>query len=429
MKIALINATDFGSGAANACYRLMASLNSAGASAKMIVQKQKGPPHPHIIPILKKRWQKFPYLLRHLGQKQALKPYQVERAHGFSLSSGNPSLMNHPFLKEADIINLHFPNDFFVSVAQIKKLSELKKPFFITLHDMWLFTGGCHYSMGCDKYVAHCKSCPALNSSIEKDLSYRLFEKKLNYFEHLSCHIITPSQWLQSRALESRLFSDTPVSLARYGLDLSLFKSESKEECQRYFNIEPDENKVDILFGGVNSVDDKRKGIEYLLDALEEVIRTRPELSKKIRLLIFGVESADLKLASTLEIKFLGKIYDEKLIPKCYNACDIFILPSLEDNLPNTIIEAMACGIPIIAFDVGGIPEMIVDRITGHLVKPRDKIDLAVKIISLTENSARKQMGEKAREKATNMFSYEKCASSHLSLFQKALDAFQKSSL
>jgi len=267
-------------------------------------------------------------------------------------------------IQDADIINLHW-----VAGAMDwpgLPLSIRGKPIVWTLHDMNPFTGGCHYAGDCKKYIKKCGACPQLGSDNENDLSCQAWKQKYDVYKDLNINIVTPSRWLGKCAAESKLFSPFQVTVIPNGFPIDIFKPYPKAEIRKQLNIS-ETSKV-ILFG-TDSVLNERKGFRYLLEALNKIPL---KIGNDITILTFGSLPKDIKIPSKYSVMNLGSIVDEKQLAMAYSTADVFVLPSLEDNLPNTVVESMACGVPVVGFDIGGIPDMIEHKKTGYLVKPKD---------------------------------------------------------
>lgn len=274
---------------------------------------------------------------------------------------------------KADVIYIHWALGGFLNFNSIKKLAQLNKPIFIFMHDMWAITGGCHHSFTCEKYMTECNNCQMFQGQKKNDLSRKGFKKKLNIYSKFdNLYFVSPSQWLYNCAKKSFLTKDKPIFHIPNLLDETIFKPFDKNTAKQILNIEPDETV--IAFGAV-SIDSPYKGWYYLQKALE--ILKQDNSLQKISILIFGSGyNKQIADAIPFKTKFLGFL-DNYSITITYNATDVFIVPSLADNLPTTILECMSCGSPVVGFDVGGIPDMISHKGNGYLAKYKDSEDLA----------------------------------------------------
>lgn len=265
-------------------------------------------------------------------------------------------------IRNADIINLHWV----AGLLDYAKMPELfsDKKIIWTLHDMNPFTGGCHYAGTCVRYKKSCGSCPQLGSEDEGDLSRRIWDKKRRAFESLDISVVTPSRWLAGCAQESSLLSRFPVKIIPNSVPTETFRPYPKSDVRRQLNL-PEDAAI-ILFGSDN-IHTRRKGFRYLLEAMERFRPAGPK--KRVVLAVFGSAGNCAELASQYPIMELGHLASEEEVALAYNISDVFVLPSLEDNLPNTIVEALSCGVPVVGFNVGGIPDLIEHKHTGYLAE------------------------------------------------------------
>jgi glycosyltransferase involved in cell wall biosynthesis len=238
---------------------------------------------------------------------------------------------------------------------------------------MWALTGGCHYAGECERYKDSCGACPELGSEKEKDLSRKFWRRKKEAYNGLNLTIVTPSRWLAECARQSSLLRDFPVKVIPNGLDLELFGPVDRRAARDKLGL-PVDKKL-ILFGAVSSTSDRRKGFHLLQPALRHLSANRT--SKDVELLVFGAAEPENPPDFGLPARYLGTLSDEEELALLYGAADVCAVPSLQDNLPNIVAEAMACGTPCVAFDIGGMPDMIEHKRNGYLARPFDAEDLA----------------------------------------------------
>ena len=280
-------------------------------------------------------------------------------------------------IKQADIIYVHWALGGFLNLSSFAKLAELGKPVIFFMHDMWNITGGCHHSFSCEKYKSHCYDCQVFSTHKEKDLSYKGFEKKNKFYsEFANLYFISPSKWLYDCAKQSALIKTKPIFHIPNILDHTFYKPLDKATSKKAFNI--DINKKVIGFGAM-SIDSPFKGWEYLLEALK--ILYRDSEFSDISVLIFG-SGYKKEIDDQIPFKtiFTGHLDDEYSTLLVYNAADVFIAPSLADNLPTTVLESLSCGTPVVGFNVGGIPDMIDHKKNGYLSKYKDAEDITIGI-------------------------------------------------
>lgn len=324
-----------------------------------------------------------------------LRLYQDKTDGHFSPSFALESPVTAIKACDPDIIHLHWINHGFIN---IEALAKLNKPIVWTLHDMWPFTGGCHYSNECTAYKSQCGNCPALGSQKENDLSRTIWKRKSKAWKNLNLTIAAPSNWMANCARESSLFSELPIEVIPNGLDTSEFKPVDKKMARQLMNLPQDKHLV--LFGAAN-VQDVRKGMHLLLPALDKLHSNG--LKDKIELMVFGAASSQMQDVE-FKVNSLGRLNDNISLSLAYSAADVFIAPSLEDNLPNTLVESLACGTPGVAFNVGGIPDIIDHKHNGYLATPFEPESLAEGIQWVLQADESQALRTNSHQKAEQMF-------------------------
>jgi glycosyltransferase involved in cell wall biosynthesis len=312
-------------------------------------------------------------------------------------------------IEENDIINLHWIESC-ISLNNFEELANSGKPVVWTLHDMKPFTGGCHYSAGCEAYVSGCFNCLQLKED-PMSLTSKVLDLKRLLIQGMNITVISPSRWLAEQARKSVVFAEKRIEVIPNGIDHHVLKPMDKKSAKKHFNI--DAKKIVILFGADNQ-GSGRKGYKELKAAIE----INKEHLKRLNCvaLFFGLNSND-DLA--LETYDAGYIKSEEELKILYSAADMFVIPSLEDNFPNTILESMACGTPVIGFDTGGIGE-IVDHSVGTVVPKEDVRALADAIVEFASNqSKRETCGKNARVLIENRYTLEIQAQKYLKLFDQ----------
>jgi len=416
MNILLVNKDFEGGGAATACRRLFQALDKSGkVDVKVLVQQTKNASE-KIIPVLRGKFATNLSLFNLAIEKSIFYFFEASKDIRFAFSSANygNSISSIDAVKKADIIHIHWINQGFLSLKEIDKIISLNKPIVWTLHDMWPFTGGCHYSGNCEKYKSICGNCPFLKGSNEKDLSYYLFNRKKEIFQNSNISWIGCSKWMATLAQSSNVLTNPQVKNIFNPIDIELYKPIEKATARKFFDLPI--NKKIILFGAAK-ISDKRKGLSYLLEALNILDRNG---FKDIMLGTFGKNSAINNLK--IESKAINYISDENKIAQLYSAADVFVLPSLEDNLPNTVMESLTCGTPVVAFNIGGIPEMVKHTINGYLAKVADSTDLANGIEWVLNKLNYSELSANARNYAINEFSEDVIANKYIELYQNIIN-------
>ena len=242
--------------------------------------------------------------------------------------------------------------------------------------------------------------------------------RKLKFWKYVNLTIVAPSIWIKSCALESYLFKNHPVEIIPYGIDVNRFRPVDGKIARN--NLRFSENKHLILFGAINALSDKRKGFELLAAALKKLSQT--DKGKQAELIVFGASKPENPPDLGLKTTYIGRLNDPISLSLIYAACDLFISPSIEDNLPNTIIEAMSCGTPCVAFNIGGFPDMIEHKNNGYLAEPFSVEDLFRGITwGLENNELYKNIRLSARKKVETDFDLKKVVRNYTALYEKII--------
>jgi glycosyltransferase involved in cell wall biosynthesis len=421
MKIVQLNTYDIRGGAARAAYRLHQGLLKIGQSSQMVVAQKSSTDETVFEVNLGKVEESVEkqLLLGAAIQEYYINVHRTEISNTlFSLPYPGYDLSALPMLHEAEVINLHWVA-YYQSLTTLNSLFALGKPIIWTLHDQWAFTGGCHYTAGCQKYRQDCVACPQLAEDLF-NLAATILKDKLELFKGANLTIITPSRWLAKCAKQSKLFGDLRVEVIPYALDTDIFYPIPKAKAKKNLGIEAE--VVTLLFVAEHSIE-KRKGFQELVAALQHCLDSRgfQELvqCEKIKLLCLG-HSGYKDGSLGIPAVFLGYLDSNEEIRTAYAAADLFILPSLEDNLPNTILESMSCGTPVVAFDVGGVPDVVTNGVTGQLACPGDVSQMGEAIVSLVLNpEQREEMGKRCRQQMIEKNSLTDQAERYLQLYQE----------
>lgn len=399
MRIALLTTYPYG-GAGIACRRLEGALRHIGAEARTLTAADTP-----------SRWPFY-------AERLSFLPYERDRSvrFQFSLANFGCDMSRHPVVQQADVIHLHWINQGFLSLRNLQQLAQTGKPIVWTLHDMWAFTGGCHHSAGCEEYTRACGHCPMLRWPGPCDLSHRIWRRKKRLFPP-QMHIITCSEWLGQRARSSSLLSGYPVQVIPNAIDIQLFTPAAPEQRQAFRQrLGIPSAAVVALFASVK-VENPWKGFGHLVQALGHVRQQWPHLP--LELLVMGKAQPETLRQLPYPVRELGLLSDPRQIAEAYAAADLFVIPSLEENLPNTVMEALACGTPVAGFRTGGIPEMVEHEENGFLAPVGDSLALAEAIAWVAERS--EQLRAAARRKAEQCYAQTIVAQQHLSLYQETL--------
>jgi len=414
MRVLLLSTYGKGGGAAIAAKRLLKSLNIQNIQAQMLV-KSGDKAEDKIFPLYPKPIQQPLFLLDKFLEKILFLNQEKDKSvrFAFSTASTGTNISHHPLVKKADVIHLHWVQHGFLSIQNLKQLADTGKPIVWTMHDQWAFTGGCHYTRGCRHFEDKCGNCPMLRKPASSDLSQKLWNQKFEVF-NTTKHIclVACSEWLKNEAQASRMLKNCRVEAIPNPIDLSLFRPEDSKNARQKLGIKPD--KFVLLFVAQN-IQDPRKGFQYLERAIQKL---SPDIQSKLCLLLMGKDSPE-----NLPIESIptGSLQEVALIRQAYAAANVLVTPSLEDNLPNTIMEAMACGKPVIAFKTGGIPEMIQHKKNGWLAEPGYEQGLSEGITWLAQNNHAEEYGLNALHFAQQEYAPNRIANSYIQLYKSLL--------
>lgn len=422
MKVIHLSIHDISGGAARAAYRLHQGLRQLGHESLMLVaSRYSNDPTVSIVRLPPSEPGRIWFFLRGLRIRWAFERYRDTRPEGYDVFSDNRSKYSSLVAKQlpiCDVVNLHWVAGFVDYREFFSNISE-RVPMIWTLHDMNPFTGGCHYDQGCGQFHQSCGTCPQLGSDDIGDLSNQIWRRKESVFDKIPpdrLHIVTPSRWLSEAAAHSTLLKRFQISVIPNGVDVDQFAPRDRFVARQALEI-PHESQV-ILFAAQNIID-RRKGFVSLVEALGGL-----ENSNNIFLLSLGKMQSSLNL----EIPYLhlGHIENDRLLSMVYSAADILVIPSLQDNLPNTILEAMACGTPVVGFNIGGIPDVVRPGVTGSLVEVGNINDFRNSIKrSLNDADGLQKMSENCRSVIVEEYSLEVQAQKYTELYHKMLNGME----
>lgn len=414
MKVLFVNTNENYGGAARAANRIMRGVQQCGVEAQMFV-KNKYTQAADVVSI----WQFVPknaiyrafnwvaQKIKNQWQHFKWRPYQTTKKDVFL--SDLRSMSCHSALQKMDydIVHLNWINQRFLDIDELKKI---KKPIVWTLHDSWTFTGICHLPYDCKNYEIQCGECPMLGSKKEKDLAYEVFEKKMDAYQDLDLYIVTPSRWLGDCAKRSALLRRFPITVIPNCIDTELYQPMHKADVRKSLGLE--ENKRYLLFGAMQATTDMNKGFKQLLDVLRSIS------GANIELIIYGTNENLDKYDIPLSYRSIGYVHNDAIMTQLYNAADVTIVPSLSENLSNTIMESLSCGTPVAAFNIGGNCDMIDHKRNGYLAAERDSEDLAKGIEWCLAHNADGILSKNARVKVMNNYTIDIVSNQYKQLYE-----------
>ena len=419
-SISHVSYSDRLGGAAIAAFRLHRGLQAIGAASTMVVRDkiteakdvveleilEPEPSHRSASWLFKQK------ILDKIATKR------TERSNSmFVLPYPGLDLTSLPPIRRSAVINLHWVS-FIFSPTTLARLKTLNKPIVWTLHDQNPMTGGCHYGAGCREFEFSCASCPQLIGG-GYGLTSSILAEKFEALRGLNLTVVSPSKWLADCARKSKMFRDFPVREIPYSLDLEIYNPERRSLAREKLAIE--DGTVCFLFGAYG-LGERRKGFGILLAALQRCL-AEPDFREdceggKIRFLAMGKPNNPDLDKFGISYTALGYLEDEREIAAVYSAADVLLLPSIEDNYPNMMVEALACGVPIVGFAIGGLRDLVGERGLGLLVPNIDSRALAAAICRIyREPQLRRELGKKARAWMERTHSLEVQAGKYLELY------------
>ena len=414
LRVAQVSTTDLVGGAGLAATRLHDALLKRGVESRMLVVIRRS--KDDTVSALKP-FALLPGFASRILFGISRKIQHRRRSTGGGLFSLDRVYYGRDLLRQlpnSNLIHLHWIVDMLDYTTALPELAR-RAPLIWTFHDMNCFTGGCHYDGRCGRFAAACGFCPQLASTTEYDLSRQVFLRKQRSLAKIPTErlvVICPSDWMARAVSRSLLFARFRTVTIPYGVDAHVFKPTARQRARSELGLPAD---AKILLFVSEIVSDRRKGFAILLQALEG-------LCKVSNLLVVTVGSKCEMRIATAPHRHLHRIEDPSRLALVYSAADVFIVPSMEDNLPNTVLEAMSCGLPVIAFRVGGIPEVVRDTETGLLVDVGNATDLAQKLLWILEHSReRERMSAAARSHLLRNFTEERQAAACEFLYQNHL--------
>lgn len=391
-------------GAGRAVYALHKGLQKAGEDSRVLVSKKIEednsvyeisrkfnilPSSTFQFPILPSStlfnngFKIFGYLWRNLSWRSRIPPLKDLSFINFGLPF---TTINHirEHIENADIICLYSIGNF-LSPRLIREIVQTSNiPIIWTPMTVEPLSGGCYFNVDCDKFHEKCGNCPQLVFNRENDFSRRFWNEKYKYLNDLPITFVAASNWVKKQIGLSSLFKNHRIVKIMLGVNNNVFKPGDKSIARKFLGL-PEDKKI-VLFGCFN-LQDERKGGDYLMKALRLLnknLETKYQSIKdKIMLVTFG-KSIGINLPSDIPFKsqHLGRIYDDKILVKAFQAADVFVSPSVDDFGPRIVVEAFSCGTPIVAFNLGVAPDLVINDDDGFIVDKYDTKGISTGILN-----------------------------------------------
>ncbi len=436
MKVLLFNTNNSAGGASKACYRYHTALQEYGISSRLLINE----PPPHVLKNAAYFYEGYKNVVQQRSFLKKLKDKILSFRKGYSyadyisdlsfqkriLRQRNNSLevftfhnsffdiTLHPWYQDADIIHLHFVANHFFDFSMFKKID---KPIVWTLHDMNPFTGGCHYSEGCNRFKDNCTPCPQLQNTEDENYAGKMLARHIHYMNRVpeqQFFVVSPSHWLCQLSSSSTLFKRFKHFRVPYGVDNKTFHYQRQDVLRKKYDIL---TKKKVFLFVAYRVSNKRKGFDLLINALNKL-----ENTEDILLLTVGKDTGS-EYAGINTIP-MGMITSEQKMSELYSLADVFIIPSLEDNLPNTVIESLMCGTPVIGFPTGGIVDMVQSGKNGFLSKEITAESLSATMQQFLKDPHLLHNRQQIAEAAALLYSEKKQVETYLEIYREALSEY-----
>lgn len=415
--VLIINTFEQAGGAAVAANRLMKTIQKAGIETKMLV-RDKQTTDINVFTLNTSNYKRLTNRFRFIWERFIIYLSNAfSKTNLFQVSTGDTGsdISKYPLVQESDILHLHWINQGFLSLEDIKKLLSTDKPVVWTMHDLWPATAICHYPDQCECYHTACFKCPKQVKLPLWDLAKQVFHQK-EQIDFSKITFVGCSQWITSMAKKSALLRKAQFVSIPNPIDITIFKPFDKTATRAQLKLPQD--KYLVLFAAAK-VTDERKGATFFIEACRLL---QEKLGDTVEIILMGGHSQELITQLPFQVHTTGYIFDTKTMALVYACVDMFIIPSLEDNLPNTIMESMACGTPCVGFSTGGIPEMIDHKTNGYVARYKDVEDLASGIEWVINNTNKLALREACVEKVQTCYAEPIVAEKYIALYNQLLN-------
>ncbi|MGY6560047.1 MAG: glycosyltransferase family 4 protein [Nitritalea sp.] len=412
MKIVIVNTFEQEGGAARAAERLYHALKRYTAHEVYYLVQYKSSSDPDVLQ-LPKRFPFFPHTLKARLDKVDLLKYPERSTNTFTAALPRwNTLVDTLNALQPDIVHLHWVS---AGMLHVDDIPKIQAEIVWTLHDMWPFTGGCHYDGSCGRYTQQCGACPVLGSTDEKDISARIFQRKKKAYGRRSkpLHIVGLSRWLHEAAKSSTLFRERQHYQLPNPIDTSLFFPIARSTAREALGL-PETGRI-ILFGAMSATTNPIKGYSFVEAALSGLAN-----KEELRLVIFGASEGEAERFG-IPVQYVGTLRDTVSLRLLYNAADVMLVPSKQENLSNSIMEALACGTPVCSFAIGGNGDMIQHKQNGYLARPFEVEDYRAGIEWLLEKADTSDLRQAARAYVLEHFEAKKVAERYEAMYASIL--------
>jgi len=413
LRILHVNTFDLEGGAGRAAWRIHQGLQNLGVASQMLVQTRTS--GDASVYERDTRLARTLAIFRPYLDMLPLLFYRYRQQTHWSVEWFPAKISRQIQALNPDIIHLHWICRGFIDVPA---LVSFQRPVVWTLHDSWAFTGGCHIPGNCINYKAQCGLCPQLGSKHAWDLSRWTWNRKRKFWRDTPLTIVTPSQWLADCARCSSLLRERRIDVIPNGIDLNQYRPVEKQEARSILGL-PRDRKL-ILFSAMNATYDINKGFRYLEAALRQL--AEDGWHDRIELMVVGQSAPSTPVNTGVPSRFLGVLRDEISMRLAYSAADVTVMASAQENLPNSIMESLACGTPVVAFNVGGVQHLVEHQVNGYLAQPFsiDGLSAGMSFV-LSDEERWRRLSDRARDKIVRDFNADEIAQRYQALYEQLL--------
>jgi len=415
MNVLHVAAGSLSDGAARGAYWLHQGLLQRGVNSHFLLQEGKESDGANIVPVARTAFERcYHALIRKLENgltKMSARSSPKRAAGNFSAGCFGINPLRESLYRNIDLIHLHWISSGLISIRFLNRIVCSDTPVVWTLRDMWPFTGGCHYTLGCTRYLGSCGACPVLGSTTPNDLSSRMLRRKREAYGG-KLYPVAVSNWLRECAVRSSVFRDSQIAVIPNGVPTNRFFPEDKERARHALKIP---SGRPVALAGAQWLNQAVKGPDYLT-------RVIPDLAEAVHFVLFGRQASQLEANTGLRLQPLGFLTDDDTLRLAYSAADVLITPSTQEACGKTPVEAMACGTPVVAFDATGQKDIVEHGRTGYLAKPFSSDDLAAGVRWVLADAQRhRALCAQARHRAVEKFSVQAVARQYTGFYVHVL--------
>ncbi len=352
LEVIHLNSTNGPSGAARASWRIHQSLLKKGVSSDYLIGFPVVPPASELC--MEDNFSKVLLQLSRKSENFLLKRFETRVPYDFSIGFPDFFTLSRLAKRKDRVLHLHWINRGFLGLRSLRTPVE---PIVWTLHDMWPITGGCHYSFECQEFKRNCAHCPGTDGVFAKRVIEWSHHRKSRCLRESRIAFVVPSKWLAKILAQSSILSSHHVEVIPNPIDVKLFRPIQRSIAREILGL-PQSARI-LMFCAEKPGENVRKGLGILKEALRLLKQSETKTSRDLLLIVLGNSQRELKVSFPYPAIDVGFVGDELSMMMYYNAADVYVHASIADNSPNTVVESLSCGTPVVGFDIGGVRELI----------------------------------------------------------------------